>query len=382
MRRPWWVVSNATSIPTPGLLLYPERIAENLDRMIAWAGAPTRLRPHVKTHKLPQLVAMKRAQGIDKFKAATIAEAEMVAHAGGADILLSSQPVNANFLRYLELLERFPETHFATLVDCPEHFYWMRQQHQRSKTSSPLRLLLDVNVGMDRTGIRLGPEAVSLYQQLCDAARAEAQTLEVLGLHAYDGHLHEPDGQRLRQQAERTFAPVWDFRRRLQSERCPVPLVVASGTPTSPLLATWDADHTAGEVEISAGTTVLWDAGQARVCPDFDFLNAAVLLASVISRPGPELICLDLGHKAVASEFPQPRVQWLGLEQAEPIRQNEEHLVLRTSRADELPVGSLLYGIPYHVCPTVAAHSHAWAVHQGRADECWPVVARDRILTI
>ena len=92
----WFRISNEDDVPSPAVLLYPERIEENLRRMIAGAGGVDRLRPHVKTHKLPQVIALKLRAGITKFKTATIAEAEMTAAASGRDVLLAYQPVGPN----------------------------------------------------------------------------------------------------------------------------------------------------------------------------------------------------------------------------------------------------------------------------------------------
>ena len=114
---PWYTISNAHSIASPTVLLYPERIEHNLKRMIELAGGVSRLRPHVKTHKLAPIIAMKRAAGIHKFKVSTIAEAEMTASAGGEDILLAHQPNGPNIPRLMALIKAFPATHFATLVD-------------------------------------------------------------------------------------------------------------------------------------------------------------------------------------------------------------------------------------------------------------------------
>ena len=137
-----------------------------------------------------------------------------------------------------------------------------------------------------------------------------------------------------------------------------------------------------GNVEVSAGTTVLWDYGYQKICPQYDFQHAAVLLARVLSKPQDDLLCLDLGYKAVASESSLPRVRFFGLEEAEHISQNEEHLVLRTDQAGKFPVGSVLYGIPKHICPTVALHQEVWCVRGARAVETWPVVARNRRITV
>ena len=115
----WYAISNANAIPTPTVLVYPDRVEKNLQRMITMAGDVSRLRPHVKTHKLPQIIALKRKAGIHKFKVSTIAEAEMTATAGGEDILLAYQPVGPNIARLVTLMRRFPDTRFAALVDDP-----------------------------------------------------------------------------------------------------------------------------------------------------------------------------------------------------------------------------------------------------------------------
>ena len=114
---PWYRVTNLEDVPSPSLLLYPDRIQENIDRMIKMAGGTARLRPHLKTHKLAELVRMQLAAGIDKFKCATIAEAEMAAGAGAPDVLLAYPVVGPNAARYLHLTQRFPGTRFSCLAD-------------------------------------------------------------------------------------------------------------------------------------------------------------------------------------------------------------------------------------------------------------------------
>jgi len=107
-----------------------------------------------------------------------------------------------------------------------------------------------------------------------------------------------------------------------------------------------------------------------------------VLLARVVSHPAPGRLCLDLGHKAVASEMPHPRVQIFGLEDAAFPMHSEEHLVVKTPRAAEFPVGTVVYALPRHVCPTVALHEEAVVVRDGRAVDRWHVAARTRRITV
>lgn len=293
----------------------------------------------------------------------------MTAAAGALDVLLAYPIIGPNARRFVELMLKFPGTRFRTTADSRAGIDGLSAAAQASGVK--VEVLLDLNVGMNRTGVVPGDEAFALYNLI-----ATSPGLVAGGLHAYDGHLHNTDHARLRADTATAFAPVWKLRGDLRAANLPVPLIVASGTPTFPLLA----QH--GDVEVGAGTTVLWDFGQAEACPDLDFLNAAVLLTSVISQPTRSRLCLDLGHKAVASEMPQPRVLLFGLKDATFVMHSEEHLVIETPRAAEYPVGTGIYGIPRHVCPTVALHSEVFVVCDGLVAETWPVTARARRISI
>ncbi len=163
-------------------------------------------------------------------------------------------------------------------------------------------------------------------------------------------------------------------RDQLLAEGLPVPRIVAGGTPTFPVHAR-HADR-----ECSPGTCVLWDAGYATMFPDLDFLPAAAVLSRVISKPGRDRLCLDLGHKAVAADPAGPRVVWLDLPDATVIMHSEEHLtMMATPRAAEFHTGDVLYGIPWHICPTCALYAEVIVARNGQAVGTWRVDARDRI---
>jgi len=373
--RPWFEIDSPDQLETPSILVYPDRIEENLTRMIALAGSVDGLRPHVKTHKMPQIIAMKRRHGITRFKAATIAEAEMTAAAGGEDVLLAYPVVGPNLERLFKLMDAFRGTTFSTLVDNEETL--RRIDDHARRRGVRISLMLDLDVGMHRTGLSLDASnidrAFRFYETMIQSPGVHA-----VGLHAYDGHIHEADPNALRSMIDDAFAPVWKLRERIVAAGHPTPKLVLAGTPTSRHLAAIEG------VEVGAGTTVLWDAGQPKLSPDLDFLPAAVVVSRVISRPtranpcGDGRLCLDLGHKAVASEMPAPRVKWLNLPNAKEVSHSEEHLVVETPHSESMPVGTLLYGLPTHVCPTVALHHDVGVVRDGRIDERWRVLARDR----
>ena len=364
----WFRLSNEGEVPSPALLIFEERVDANVRLMLEIAGGPARLRPHVKTHKLGPLVARQLALGITKFKCATIAEAEMCALAGAPDVLLAFAPVGPNIARFCQLLTAFPATHFSTIADDRDAIRALSAAASAARLT--LDVLLDVDCGMHRTGV--APEAaLELYRELSTSAG-----LRAAGLHAYDGHIHERDPAARRAQCDAAFAPVIALRSAMEKAGLPVPARVAGGTPTFPFHAA-HADR-----ECSPGTSVLWDFGYGDKFADLPFQCAAVLLTRVVSKPGPHLLCLDLGHKAVAAENPQPRVRLLELPDAIPVMHSEEHLVIETPRAAGFAVGDALHGLPRHVCPTVALHSEAVVVRGGAAVERWPITARTRRITI
>ncbi|MBL9126124.1 MAG: D-TA family PLP-dependent enzyme [Verrucomicrobiales bacterium] len=360
-------VTNVAEIPSPAILLFRARIEENLRRMIAVAEDPARLRPHIKTHKIAELVRRQIELGISRFKCATIAEAELAATAGARDVLLAYQPVGPDARRWVELHRAYPDVRWKAIVDDPAAVAHL----VALAGSKTLELLVDLDIGQHRTGVPPGAPAMEL-------ARALSKTAGVAfgGLHAYDGHLHQPDAKVREVACREAFAPVDTLRDALLAQGIAVPRVVAGGTPTFPFHAR------RGDLECSPGTCVLWDAGYRAKLPDLDFLPAAILLTRVVSRPGPNRLCFDLGHKAVASEMPHPRVMFPDLPDAIPVAHNEEHLVLETPLAERFPVGSVAYGIPWHVCPTMALHAEAWVVDGSQATERWAVAARARRLRI
>ena len=284
MSAAWYRAANEAEIPSPALLLFSERIDANLRQMVAIAGDAARLRPHVKTHKLAPLVERQIALGIGKFKCATIAEAEMTAAAGAQEVLLAYPCVGPNAVRLTALARKFPAVRFAAVADDANAVRVLGDA--AIKAGVVLDVFLDLDCGMHRTGVEAGPRAIEVWRAITQTAG-----LRAAGLHAYDGHIHEPDLATRCAQCDEAFAPVLALRHHLGD----VPLI-AGGSPTFAL----HAEH--ADRELSPGTTVLWDFSYADKFPELPFVPAAVLLTRVVSRPASDRLCLDLGHKAVAAE--------------------------------------------------------------------------------
>jgi D-serine deaminase-like pyridoxal phosphate-dependent protein len=366
----WFEVTNVAEIPSPALLLFRERIEANLAEMLRIAGGPERLRPHLKTHKLPELIRRQVELGITKFKCATIAEAEMAAANGARDVLLAYQPVGPQVARLVRLAETQPEVLFSALVDHPAAVGALATANAGRPA---LGLFVDLDVGQGRTGLPAGSAALELVRLI-----AATRGVQFRGLQAYDGHIGATDPAERTAQADAAFAPVVRLVEQLRADGIAVEEIVAGGSPTFPM----HARRTEPAIRLSPGTTVLWDAGYASRFPDLNFLPAAVLLTRVVSKPTPNRLCLDLGHKAVGSEMPQPRAVFLNLPDATPVMHSEEHLVVETPHAAGIAVGDGFYALPWHVCPTVALHEEVWVVENQRASARWTVTARKRRLEV
>ncbi len=365
----WYKVDNVNEIDSPALLIYKHRMINNILQAIEIAGDKQRLRPHVKTHKLPEVVQEHLNLGIDKFKCATIAEAEMVAKCGGREVLLAHQPTGPKIWKLIQLALEYPQVSFSTLIDDKGVLQALSDFSQQHGVF--IGIWLDIDNGMHRSGIEMGAQALDLYRMIDDLP-----FVYPLGLHVYDGHIRDADYEVRKQRSDEGFLPVKGFARQLQEQELDVPNILAGGTPTFPIHALRDG------VELSPGTYIFWDFGYGDLLSDLNFQYAAVLLTRVISKPGGQRICVDLGHKSVASEKPHPRVRWLNTQADHFLSHSEEHLVFESPMADKLRVGDIIYGIPVHVCPTVALHQKVYVIEDNHAVQQWEVVARNRKISI
>ncbi|MDA0752230.1 MAG: D-TA family PLP-dependent enzyme [Verrucomicrobia bacterium] len=364
----WFSIQNADELSSPALLVYPDRVRNNIKRMLQRVdNDPARLCPHVKTIKTEALIRMMVNEGITQFKCATIAEGETALKAGALSVLLAVQPSKPVAERWITLAKAYPDRSLSTVVDCLESLQMLGQL--AGDQQAAFNLYLDLNVGMNRTGITPGPAALELVDSI-----QSAEGLNFNGLHAYDGHLHQPDIKERQEACDDWHRSLRAFADQVKQHTGTPPRIIAGGTPTFPMHAA------TSDLICSPGTCVLWDAGYAHHFKDLDFLWALVVMCRVISKPTPNTLCLDLGHKAIASEMSPPRIAFFNLEAGSFVSHSEEHLVVSSPQASRLKVGSILYGVPWHVCPTVALHQQLHVVENHQATSTWEVVARNRTI--
>ncbi len=362
----WYEIENIEQIDSPALVVYPDRIKANIELAKKIINDIDRLRPHVKTNKMTEVCRMMLEAGFSKFKCATIAEAEMLALAGSPDILMAYQPVGPKINRLIHLIKAYPASHFSCLTDNQENALTINNLCREQDVV--LDVYIDLNVGMNRTGIYL-TEAYHLAQTI-----QKLPNIRLVGLHGYDGHIHEPDVTLRQQDANITYTMMDSVCREIQP-LFPYPLrMVIGGTPP------FAAHAHLTNYECSPGTFVFWDFGYGDKYPDLPFEYAALVICRIISIIDNQHICVDLGHKSVAAESPFPRVRFLNVSETKPVSQSEEHLVLAVPDSSIYSIGQVFYGVPKHICPTIALYEKAFVIENGRMTDTWNVIARNRYI--
>ena len=365
MSESWYEIKNIHELDSPALVVLTERAKHNIQLAIDMIGDVNRLRPHIKTNKSPDVARLMMNAGITKFKCATIAEAEMLGQCNAPDVLLAYQPLGPKLQRFVSLIRKYPSTKFSCLTDNLDAANEQAEVFNSHSLSVPV--FIDLNVGMNRTGISPDEKALRLAEHI-----RKLKGITLKGLHAYDGHIRDIDFETKKKNCDEAFALVEKLNQGLR-----LSTVVMGGSPA------FSVHCKRKDIECSPGTFVYWDKTYSDLCPEQGFLPAAVLVTRVISLPSSNKICTDLGHKSVAAENEiGKRIWFLNANDLKPVGQSEEHLVLETTEGHSFKVGDVLYGLPYHVCPTVALYEKVITIKDGNVTGEWKNVARDRKITV
>ena len=369
MENNWYLIEDIDKLDTPALVIFPERVQANINTLKAMIDDPQRLRPHAKTHKTKEATQLMLAAGITKFKCATIAEAEMLGLCGAPDVVLAYQPIGPKLERFVKVTQQYTNTHYSCLVDNIPSAEAIAKAF--AAVNATISVYIDLNIGQNRTGIAPGEKAIELYKYC-----AQTKGLSIAGLHAYDGHTRGTLEERTAQSNE-AYAKVEDLLQALKSNGYSNIKVIAGGSPSFPIHAK------RGEVECSPGTFVFWDKSYQDQCVEQPFQIAAIVVTRVVSLPNATHLCVDLGHKSIAAENEiGKRVFFLNAPELKAVSHSEEHLVLHAGEGHSYKPGDVLYGVPIHICPTVALHERGYTVENGNLVGEWKIVARDRRISL
>lgn len=357
-------------IDTPALVLDLDALEANIRRMSAiMADFGKRLRPHAKSHKSSRIARLQVQAGAAGVCCATIDEAEVMVAAGLGGILVTSPVTSARKIeRFVELSAHAPDT--AIVVDNVDNVDSIAAVARSAGLRA--KLLVDVELGFDRTGARDAPSAVAIARRIM-----ESEGAVFVGIQAYGGHFqHTADPAMRRDKALRAAAFVAEVKAAIEREGIAVPLVSGGGTGTHAI------DGGPGPfTEIQAGSYAFMDADYRTVFHAgnelLPFDAALFVQAAVISTNTPASVTVDAGTKAFALNGPAP--QPIGDHAGATYEfAGDEHGRVRPVGGWRPALGDRIEMIVSHCDPTVALYDDYHCVRGDTLIDIWPVDARGR----
>lgn len=345
-------------VDTPALVLDLDAFEANLATLNRAVGARVRVRTHAKTHKCPEIAQRQIAAGAVGVCCQKVSEAEALVDGGVRDVLVSNEVVGAAKIARLAELSR--RARIGVCVDNPENVKPLKQSGAR------LDVYIELEVGMARCGVAPGEPALALAQEIL-----KAPNLRFAGLHAYHGRAQHVRSMAERKASiERAAQAVVSTKGLFKQHGIDTPIVTGAGSGTFMFeveSGAWD--------EIQPGSYVFMDADYARnewAAPLPRFQHALFVLATVMSRPRPQVAIVDAGLKASSVDSGMPGLwQRPGLSYTHA---SDEHGWVEGSPAPAL--GEKLLLVPGHCDPTVNLYDWYVCVRDGIVEELWPITAR------
>jgi D-serine deaminase-like pyridoxal phosphate-dependent protein len=340
-------------IDTPALLLDLEAMERNLSKMARFFGSgPTRLRPHYKNHKCPTLARRQLDAGAIGMTCATLSEAEALVTNGITDILISSELAgDRKIARFVDLAS---QADVKAVVDNPKAVTAIAAAGRAKGRRLPV--LVNVNVGQNRTGAKPGAPVLELARQ------AQAEGLLLRGLMGYEGHVaHLVEGPEKEAAYDLAMGTLMKCRCLLEENGIPVEIVSTGGTGTHHLTPRFP-----GITEFQAGSYLVMDTDYARTCKDFE--PALTVLGTVISKTEGERVVVDAGLKSISGEHGLPAVK--AHEGLRLRKLNAEHGIIDVlDSSDPLDVGDTLEIWVHYSDATINLHGRMYGIRDGKVEE-------------
>jgi len=344
---------NQRQIDTPALLLDLDAMERNLTKMARFFGAgPTRLRPHYKNHKCPALARRQIDAGAIGMTCATLTEAEALVSNGITDILISSELAgDRKIARYVDLA---CQADVKAVVDNPRAAAALAAAGRAKGRRLPV--LVNVNVGQNRTGAKPGAPVLELARQI------QSEGLFLRGLMGYEGHVaHLVEGPDKEAAYDLAMGTLMNCRCLLAENGIPVEIVSTGGTGTHHLTPRFP-----GITEFQAGSYLVMDTEYANTCKDFE--RALTVLGTVISKTEEERVVVDAGLKSISGEHGMPVVK--AHEGLRLRKLNAEHGIIDVlDSSDPVQVGDTIEIWAHYSDATVNLHERMYGIRNGTVEE-------------
>jgi D-serine deaminase-like pyridoxal phosphate-dependent protein len=356
-------------LDTPVMVLDLDRFDANAGRLAsAIAAGGKNWRPHSKGHKSPWIARRQIELGAIGITCAKASEAAVMVDGGVSSILVANELATRRKVELIASLESRAEV----MICADDPFHVRLASEVATDAGVEIPMVVDINVGMDRTGVAPGPPALELARAI-DRARG----LRLAGIMGYEGHVLTfwPNEQK-RAGTERAIGGLVESRDLIAADGIPVGIVSGGGSGNYMFAASID-----GLTELQAGGGCLMDPFYGKLChlEEMGFQYALTILTTVTSRPTPERIITDAGFKTLsAREEGQPIM--LDMPDVELIYLSAEHGVWRRgATTPDVAIGDRLEIIPDYHDTTTFRHDAFVGLRNGVVEEVIPLLARGRL---
>ena len=355
-------------VKTPALLLDLDALEHNIATMATRAHtAGVALRPHAKSHKCIEVARLLCRAGALGASCATAEEAESMAAAGIPGVLITSPISTVHALeRVHRVLLRGGD--LMLLADHPDQ---VRQYAaMATQLAQPLPVLIELDVGVGRTGCLEIPEALALAKSI-----AKCPSLRFAGVQAYWGHLQQVQSftdrrRRVEEQAQRLASLI----AALTENDLKPEIVTGGGTGTH-----WIDGQTGLFTELQPGSYIFLDSCYAplEMSPEpHPFRPALFVAAGVISANRPDRVIVNAGFKALATDSGKPLPVRGAPANATYRFFGDEHGAIEFTSGSPPPLGSIVELLTSHCDPTVNLHSRYQVVRGEAIVDEWAITAR------
>ena len=349
------VPETSLALSTPALIVDLDVFNRNVSEMAALLrGTSKTVRPHVKTHRTPELARRQLGGSAVGVTCATVGEAEVMVAAGIDDVLVANEVVDPGRLNRLVTLAHTAKVTVA--VDDPEPVNALSDRAARAGVT--VGVLVDVDILLHRCGVASSADALELARVV-----ERSPGLRLAGLMGYEGRVRTSVEDRAAKIAG-GYAVLAEAREALLRAGLPVECVSAAGTST---LTEALADPTITEVQ--AGVYALMEPELLGM--GLPFRCAAAIRGTVISRHRDRFV-VDIGRRAVGVEYGPPLSRTI---EATSIRVGDEHMIVAPN-GPAPPLGAQVDFIPGQIRTTFNLHDHVWVSQGGRIVDRWPVSAQ------
>jgi D-serine deaminase-like pyridoxal phosphate-dependent protein len=357
-----------STLDTPSMLIDLTLLEKNLDTLFSTL-LPTgiTIRPHLKTTKSATLARKMAQAGATGGCVAKLSEAEVLCELGFSDLLITCEIIGAvKVARLVELVREYPDV--KIVVDSEEGAGAIDTALRDGGIKTRLKVLIDLDVGLHRTGVRAGEPARNLARFV-----AGCEGLEIVGVQGYEGHLQHVHGEGERKRlCLESMGILVKTAEALRKDGHRIDVVTTGGTGTAEFCAS-----VKGVTEVQPGSFLFMDTDYRNAVGGGRFEQSLTILATVISKQGPNVVTIDTGLKSLTTDSGLAECKMPGYTYG--VLGDEHGSLMWEDEAKELKIGDRVEMIPSHIDPTVNLHDVYYAHRNGVIEEIWSVDARGKV---